>query len=530
MPSLSTFGRSAEDAKTAFLFGLLAVAFGIAMFNHGLVPSMEPRFAEAVREMIATGEWLIPTKNGRPYVEYPVFYYWLAIIGRELGLPMIAAIRLPTFAAFFAWLYVLGRWQRHVSPGLPAHAYQLAGAAIPIALFQFSIAQTDGLLVFGVMLAMYGYTRQVSAGTTGFPWALWLGVAIATLAKGPVGIACTLPVIFLDRFAEGVLRSGPSSEQLRVSRFRQVVRVVASPCWFRGLCFVLLISAPWYVLAGLQNGWEFVRAVLIYQNFDRYITGYSHSQPWWYYFKTIIYDFFPLSFLIPLGVWTAARRIRMQEVRFTLLWAGFTFLFFSISGSKQGKYLLPMAPAIVALAFMALEHLRQRTGRDLWRWLKGWCMALVAVFSLLITLVIPFYSSEIDGSEGFQEIRAQLAKESGQLISYQWPRSQTLYQLGAPMPFVRSARELYAGIANGTYQAGDYVLVRRDMAGSDSHAEHSTRLIPFPNPEVFETVLETEAGKRMILLRIVPGADGIDPPDTPEPPVLNWRDAMFDTD
>ncbi|MGH8281514.1 MAG: ArnT family glycosyltransferase [Gammaproteobacteria bacterium] len=51
-----------------WLLIVLGVIYAFALFNHGPVPSMEPRFAEAVREMLARGEWLIPIKNGVPYI------------------------------------------------------------------------------------------------------------------------------------------------------------------------------------------------------------------------------------------------------------------------------------------------------------------------------------------------------------------------------------------------------------------------------------------------------------------------------
>jgi len=54
-------GRSIANA----LLGLLVASFFVALFNHGLVPSMEPRFAEVVREMIAANEYLIPLKTLR---------------------------------------------------------------------------------------------------------------------------------------------------------------------------------------------------------------------------------------------------------------------------------------------------------------------------------------------------------------------------------------------------------------------------------------------------------------------------------
>jgi len=91
------------------------------LFNHGPVPSMEPRFAEAVREMLARGEWLIPIKNGVPYIEYPPLYFWLGLLGTFLGLPLTAAI--PAANAISPALRA-----RTVRAGAVLHrVYQMAG-------------------------------------------------------------------------------------------------------------------------------------------------------------------------------------------------------------------------------------------------------------------------------------------------------------------------------------------------------------------------------------------------------------------
>jgi len=525
--SVADQGRS---ATSAILF-LLLITFVAGLFNHGLVPSMEPRFAEVVREMMAAGEYVIPLKNGIPYVEYPVFYYWLAIAGKALGLPMTAAVRLPTFLAFFAWLYVLGRWTRILATSIPSWGYRLVAASLPIALFQFSIAQTDGPLTFGVMLAMYGYSRLGDQSEeASFPWLLWLGVAIAMLSKGPVGLACTLPVLFLDR----TIGAWQRIRQQEAAGFKGSAMAIADDlrrlCWARGIGLVLIASVPWYLLAGYQRGWPFVEAVLVYQNVDRYLTGYSHAQPWWYYFKTILYDFFPASLLLPIGLWVARRRFAEPAVRLALIWALFTFCFFAFSGSKQGKYLLPMAPAIVALAGLASDHIRRLFNRNLWSLLRLWSMGLIVVFSILMIFVLPRYSDRIGGADGFAVIKHQLEREPGRLVHFQWPRSLTLFELGAPMDYVRSSRELYDGIRSGEFRPGDYVLVKASHLREKVEPGAEGMLVPFPRPEVFEVVLETDIEKPVLMLRIRPGAGQVEVPQTPEPPVLHWRDAMFDTD
>lgn len=528
------FGRYGGVAKTQFQFTTLhwiaislSAIYGVALVNHGLVPSMEPRFAEVVREMIASGQWLIPVKNGVPYVEYPPLYYWLAIVGKQLGLPMLVAIRLPSYVALIAWVLLLGRWQKFIAPDWPDYAYALVGAALPLLLFQFGIAQTDGLLVLGTLLAFYGYAaHKIDPVTQHFPWWLWAGVALATAAKGPVGLACTLPVFVLDT-CWGCNLGADSGHR---PRLKSVLAELLRLAWLRGLLLVLLVTVPWYIAAGTYHGWNFVHALLIDQNFDRYIVGYSHPQPWWYYLKTISYDFFPLSLLLPVGLAQAFRRRKEFGPRLVLTWAIFTVLFFSISGSKQGKYLLPVAPALVGLSFIALDGFASPIRSRGWQMLRIYSVSIIVVWAMLVVLVLPFLSPNIGGVAGFASIRQQIEKSPGQLVHFQWPRSLTLYELGAPMAYVRSSRELYQKIHNGEILAGDYVLAKRSELGYSTGDSQAMQLVPYPNSEYFEIVLETEIDKPAVLLRIRDDARFKPIPETPEPRRLSWREQHFDTD
>jgi len=531
MPIFEFASQLPGSSAARWVLLALAVSFAASLFNHGLVPSMEPRFAEVVREMIDGGRWLVPIKNGRPYVEYPVFYYWLAIGGELAGLPTTAAIRLPSYLAFFAWLIIAKRWQSYVLPSLPPLHFVVACAAMPLVLFRFSVAQSDSILAAGVVLSMYGYAKHISKDDqSDFPWCLWLGVALAMLAKGPVGAACALPVFFLDRTAAGIILSRKYEPSGITNFLRQVFNCVGSLSWTRGSLVLIAITGPWYVVAGIIEGKEFVDAVLIYQNFARYLTGYSHAQPWWYYFKTVLYDYFPVSLLLPVGVWAAFRQVRQARVRLILIWAVYTFVFFSLSGSKQGKYLLPATPAFVALSFVALGAINERYRIDLWKWLRRWYLGLILLWTSLIIVVVPLCSDRIGGVDGYAPIKLQLENEPGQLIHFQWPRSLTLYELGAPMPFVRSARELYAKISAGDISSGDYVLIGESSLGDDGSSDLSEQLVPYPHPQVFEVVLRTKVAKDVVLLRIRPGARSVPIPDTPVPRSVHWRDDMFDTD
>src|SRR5262249_4215293 len=53
-----------------------------------------------------------------------------------------------------------------------------------------------------------------------FPWEMWLGVALATAAKGPVGIAVTLPAMGLEILATALMSLQPDTGEPRGLAYR----------------------------------------------------------------------------------------------------------------------------------------------------------------------------------------------------------------------------------------------------------------------------------------------------------------------
>jgi len=530
---INFFDGDTQGSKQALRWLLTGIGFIylVAMFNHGLIPSMEPRFAEVLKEMLASGQYLVPIKNGVPYVEYPPLYSWLGLAASFTGLPIEAAIRLPSYAAFIIWILLLARLQRSMCPGWPDYALALAGASLPAALYHFFTAQSDSLLILGTLIAFTGFSHhRLTPDASGFPWDLWLGVALATAAKGPVGIACTLPAMLIEVLLAGFTASKPVNTAWS-HMFRAGISELQRMRWLQGLTLIILINSPWYIITGFTRGWDFVQAVLVYQNFERYLTGFDHIQPWWYYFKTLVYDFFPGSLLAPLGAVFALRNLQRFSYRLALIWGGWTLLFFSISASKQGKYLLPAAPAFLLLAFIAIENLnKQILANTIWSWWQRWSIALIILWGFVIIAVLPYYSHKIAHVEGYQTIREAIDKQPGNIIHFGWPRSLTLYELGAPMDYVRSSRELYSRISSENIRAGDYLLVRKRDLSLSAENEDPKLLAPVPVKPYFEKVLEVHAKDEMLLFRVMENAQAQQEPATKAPLPVLWRDKKFDTD
>ncbi len=516
----------------AWLLAVLAVIFAVALFNHGPIPSMEPRFAEAVREMLARGEWLIPIKNGVPYIEYPPLYFWLGIAGTLAGLPLLAAIRLPGYLGLLLWVWWLVRLQKDLFPQWPRWLLALTGAALPAILYNFFTAQSDSLLILGTLIAFSGFVRlRTDPMRRSFPWELWLGVLLATAAKGPVGLAITLPAMAIEIMVGAYVSPQPvinSGRELgpRIARiFREGWRMAP----VRGLALALLGIVPWYLAAGLTVNWEFVRAVLVYQNFTRFLVGFDHLQPWWMYAETIWGDLFPLSLLLPFGLYFGFRQVREFRWRVLLIWVVWTLLFFTVSASKQSKYILPAAPAMALLALAALPQLfGGRWSSRLRAALQVWAAAFILLFGMLVIAVLPFYDRQIGGLAGFEKIRSVMTQAPGRLVSFQWPRPMTLYVLGAPMAYVRSSRELYAEMHNGKIKSGDYILVDTKYLPGGGQPDNM-KFLPAPQAPYFEQVLKVKAEDPMVLYRVLPKAEQLPVPATPRPALVHWWQ-RFDTD
>src|SRR5262245_35923212 len=95
MPPNTTF----PPRGAALLLGLVSALLLFRLGAPPLVGPDEPRYARVAVEMQRAGAWVVPTLQGRPWMEKPPLYYWLAGAAfARLGENETAA-RLPSVAA-----------------------------------------------------------------------------------------------------------------------------------------------------------------------------------------------------------------------------------------------------------------------------------------------------------------------------------------------------------------------------------------------------------------------------------------------
>lgn len=162
----------------------------------------EPRFAEASREMLESGNWVVPHLNGQYRFDKPPLIYWLQA-GSIFWLgPSEMAVRLPSVLCATLTTGLLAWWGRRLAGDRAGLTAGLLWATCPQAFVHAHLAVADMTLVFFFTLTNWSGWELHQAGKdtravrTWF-WVFFVSMALGFLAKGPVAWLAALPAILL---------------------------------------------------------------------------------------------------------------------------------------------------------------------------------------------------------------------------------------------------------------------------------------------------------------------------------------------
>ncbi len=334
-----------KSTLTPFSLTLLlifcALFFFLGLGTFGLTDRDEGSNAEAAREMVASGDWITPTLNGAPRFAKPILIYWL-ISGSYLafGVSEFTA-RLPS--ALFGTLLVLMQYAfatRMFGPtvGLRAALMLLLNFEV-LALGRMVL--TDMVLVFFTTLSIFCFFLAASppAGegrTKRWYWGFYIGMALATLTKGPVGVLVPLLAVIPYLLLTG--------------RWREVARECRL---LTGTAVFLLIAAPWYAAIVLLHGAGYAESARgdTLTRFFSVIGG--HGGTILFYIPILFLGFFPWSGFLPAALVQALRERDEDPQRAVQLlcavWVLGVFIFFTLSSTRLPHYIAPLFPAAALL-------------------------------------------------------------------------------------------------------------------------------------------------------------------------------------
>ncbi len=359
-------GMASEITRVLLLLLLAGVLFSAGLGGYDLWPPDEPRFAEVAREMMQSGDYLVPRVNGEPYKEKPPLLFWLiALASQPAGEVTAVTARIPSVLAGILtvlFTYLLGR--RLFGPRVAFWSALVLMTAQRV-WWQAHFGQIDMLLAACLTGALLAFASWRDSGRWHYLVLFYVASAAALYAKGP-GVL-VFPGLLVLTLA------------WREDEPGHVVHLAL------GMAAVCLLYAVWLVPARAAASAELgasagtaMAANLFRQTVGRFALGVSHANPPWYYLKTLPLDWLPWALFLPWTLlWVWRHRDEGLETRLLLCWIVPAFLFFSIAIGKRAIYLLPLFPAMSIFIARSILDLVDDPSHTTWRRRTAWVWGLI---------------------------------------------------------------------------------------------------------------------------------------------------------
>lgn len=297
-------------------------------------------YAQKSKEMVETGEWLVPHFAGRAAFDNPPLYLWLtAGMFKIFGRSNFTAIFVSAFSGVLCIVLIY-----RIGLRLGGRATAFCAATILLTTQYFTKyarhAMFDVFLTLLFLVAIYAYLRAREDRPS---WFLLLGIAcgMGVLTKSVLGLF-PLAVVALH-----LLWAGPR-------------RMLASP-WFLGGCVTAMaVFLPWYLYVHSLYGEQFLAVHLKWLLWERaFVLGRENQSP-----------FSKLGYLIDLGrlywPWVplalvgmgleVRRALRDQDevARLTLLWFVVVVGTMSLANERKLWYVMSVFPCLALMGARVL--------------------------------------------------------------------------------------------------------------------------------------------------------------------------------
>jgi 4-amino-4-deoxy-L-arabinose transferase-like glycosyltransferase len=370
-----------------------AIYPGCVLSPPSLMDDVDSVQAQIAKTMLTSGDWVTARLDGVLYLEKAPLIYWLMAICYKIFGATDWAARLPVALAAIALALLttlFGMWAFGKRTGF------YAGLCVStcVGLFLFTRIQIpDVMLTFTIALAMWAFLRALEEEEK--RPRLWAAILAASLGTGLL-LKSLVGIVFP---AAAALLYLCVSKQLFSRRTWQRLRPLS------GSLIVLLVAAPWHVLATLRNppyfAWTLESGPGLYHGFLwfyfvneqllrflnlRYPRDYN-TVPRLYFWLFHLLWLFPWSVYLPAVAKLSFKPVdRAGRARLlALCWTGFILVFFTFS-TTQEYYSMPCYPALALLlgCAMATEDTSVHRGTRL----LGAVAALAAVACIAIAFAV----------------------------------------------------------------------------------------------------------------------------------------------
>jgi len=302
----------------------------------------ETRYAEISREMLDTGEWIVPKLDGLRYFEKPVLGHWLNAAAQCVFGENAFAVRFPSaMAAGFSVLVIFlfaGQCAGGASTGLLAAAIFLTCAEVfAIGVFCVLDSVFSMLITIALVAFYFAWTSDTSTRKNTFLVLFGVFCGLSFLTKG--FLAFMLPFLVVIPFTAWE------------RRWKDLPAFFTIP-----LVSSVLVALPWCIAIYFQEP-DFWRYFIWTEHIERFIHANNgqHPEPFWFFIPILAGGALPWTPVFPLVI-AGLKKTQSRDpfIRFLICWLVFPFIFFSACRGKLGTYILPCYPPLAILTAIGL--------------------------------------------------------------------------------------------------------------------------------------------------------------------------------
>lgn len=326
---------------------LIAVQALVGNASTALWDQDEAAYAGFAREMVRSGDWVVPHFLWSDVHRKPPLLFWCIAAGFKLFGESEFLVRLPGLLAMGGtYLALLWLARPLVGPRAARLGSMVLGASLLVPNLG-KVAVTDSLVLFCDTLVALGLWRYVEKPNWRWLLLFGTGLALGLLAKGPPTLILAVGLLLWVSWRER--RHGAGT----LIQAWLVVPVAILP------------FAWWVLLAWRRTDGEFIRWMWNWYVQRRATGGTVFGQFGWpgYHLAVMLVALLPWSALLPVAMVRWRERLADPTLHFLLGWLLFGWIVWEIMPSKLPAYAVGGYPAMALLFGRELDELNPHDGR-----------------------------------------------------------------------------------------------------------------------------------------------------------------------